>query len=263
MLSLEQIQGFFPEPARQFKRNVLREYLQYKILAAIFRLPQAGQLCFMGGTCIHIAHGCPRFSEDLDFDNRGISATIFQDMVGRIAKDLEREGYTLETGTRIGRACTASLRFTNVLQSAGITGHREERLNIKIDMEPQDFAYEMEKFILNKFEVFSAINTMPASILLAQKFHCILERKRAMGRDFYDATFLMGKVAASAAYLREKLRILSGEDLKNRLLNRCKELSLPALAKDVEPFLLSANDTQRILLFPNLIESRKGDDLLR
>ena len=72
MLDIEQIQSFYPQHIRPFKKNLLREYLQYKILEAIFESPLAEKLTFMGGTCIHIIHGSPRFSEDLDFDNSDI-----------------------------------------------------------------------------------------------------------------------------------------------------------------------------------------------
>lgn len=71
MLELSQIESFYPESLRPFKKNLLREYLQYKILEIIFLSEFAQGLSFMGGSAIHIVHGLPRFSEDLDFDNRG------------------------------------------------------------------------------------------------------------------------------------------------------------------------------------------------
>lgn len=36
MLELRQIEAFYPEHLRHFKRPILREYLRYKILAVIF-----------------------------------------------------------------------------------------------------------------------------------------------------------------------------------------------------------------------------------
>ena len=36
MLDIKQIESFYPEPLRPFRKNLLREYLQYKILEAIF-----------------------------------------------------------------------------------------------------------------------------------------------------------------------------------------------------------------------------------
>jgi len=78
MLDIKQIQSFYPEHLWPFKKNLLREYLQYKILEAIFESPLADKLAFMGGTCIHIVHGSSRFSEDLDFDNSGIGRHDFE-----------------------------------------------------------------------------------------------------------------------------------------------------------------------------------------
>lgn len=72
MLNLEEILQAYPESLRTFKRFLLREYLQYKILEIVFGASKyANQLCFLGGTCLRIVHNTSRFSEDLDFDNFG------------------------------------------------------------------------------------------------------------------------------------------------------------------------------------------------
>ena len=36
MLDLEQIVSYYPEHLRPFKKNILREYIQYKLLEALF-----------------------------------------------------------------------------------------------------------------------------------------------------------------------------------------------------------------------------------
>lgn len=50
-----------------------RAILQSATLAALMdsRRWQPGELAFQGGTCLHLAHGSARFSEDLDFMVRG------------------------------------------------------------------------------------------------------------------------------------------------------------------------------------------------
>jgi hypothetical protein len=101
---------------------------------------------------------------------------------------------------------------------------------------------------------------MPLPILLAQKFHCILKRKRSMGRDFYDAVFLLGKTKASKTYLEQKLGILSADDLKNRLIEKCSRLNLDVLSHDVEPFLIFSKDAGKITLFPDLIGQIEFDE---
>ena len=69
MLSLQEIEKYYPEKLKKFKRNILREYLQYKILQIIFNSEYANKLSFLGGTALKIIYDNSRFSEDLDFDN--------------------------------------------------------------------------------------------------------------------------------------------------------------------------------------------------
>lgn len=46
MLSLQEIEKYYPENIKGFKRNILREYLQYKILRIIFDSGYASKLSF-------------------------------------------------------------------------------------------------------------------------------------------------------------------------------------------------------------------------
>jgi len=46
MLSLQEIEKQYPENLRSFKRFILREYLQYKILEIIFESVYSNKLCF-------------------------------------------------------------------------------------------------------------------------------------------------------------------------------------------------------------------------
>lgn len=249
MLELRQIESFFPEYLRGFKRNLLREYLQYKILDAVFSSRYGQKLAFMGGTAIHIAHGLPRFSEDLDFDNRGLSRSDFRMLTRTAAKRLSLEGYVIETGVSFKGAFSADIKIMDLLFESGLSGHRGEKILIKIDAEPQKFKYVPERVVINKFDVFMGINVVPADILLAQKFYAILARKRAMGRDFYDAVFLAGKAKPDFSYLKERAGIPDKEGLKSALLEACAKLDFKLLARDVEPFLFSPDDAKKVLLF--------------
>ncbi len=53
--------------------------------------------------------------------------------------------------------------------------------------------YHCGHFILDKFDVFTQINTTPKELLLAQKFYAVINRKRNKGRDFFDIVFLLGQ----------------------------------------------------------------------
>ena len=121
MLDIKQIETFYPEHLWPFKKNLLREYLQYKILEVIFDSTLADKLMFMGGTCIHMVHGSPRFSEDLDFDNPGITQLDFETLSQKVKRALELQGYPVELKLTYGNAFRASLRFPGVLYDNSIS----------------------------------------------------------------------------------------------------------------------------------------------
>jgi len=253
MLDLDQIRASYPEELRPFGTNLLREYLQHKILESTYRSRHGARLSFMGGTCIHLVHGCPRFSEDLDFDTGSVTAEEFRELAVSVRKDLEQEGYTVELTVTATRAYRAFLRFPSILHRSGLTGHREKRLLIQMDAEPQHVDYPRQSVILNKLDVFCRIHTVPADVLLAQKCLCILARPRPMGRDFFDAAYLIGRNRPSLAYLQAKLGVADLREVKERLLARCHELDLAKLAADVEPFTPRARDTERVAFFPEVL----------
>jgi predicted nucleotidyltransferase component of viral defense system len=253
MLDIRQIESFYPSQLRPFKKNLLREYLQYKILEAISESLLVDKLIFMGGTSIHMVHGSPRFSEDLDFDNPGIGQRDFNTLSQSVKRALELQGYTVEMKNTYQDAFRTYLRFPGLLHAVGISGHRDEKLLIQIDTEPQGVRYNPAKFILNKFDVFSRINIVSADILAAQKIFCIFNRSRPMGRDFFDVIFLLGKSGVNFDYLDRKMSIRTKKELRDRLLLRCSRLDFNRLAKDLEPFVYSKKELSRILMFPDFV----------
>ncbi len=253
MLDIKQIESFYPEHLRSFKKNLLREYLQYKILEIVFDSMLGEKLSFMGGTAARIVHGNTRFSEDLDFDNLGLNISEFEQLSGLVRKRLQLEGYKAETKNVFKGAYRCYIRISDILFENGISRHKDEKLLIQIDTEPQRYVYSPEKVIINKFDVFLRINVVPADLLLAQKIYAIFNRKRAMGRDFYDAVFLLGKTKPDLGYLQSKLKIKDMADLKVRLLTICSKLDFKALARDVEEFLFNPNDAKKVLFFYDYI----------
>lgn len=249
MLDMKQIESFYPGALRPFKKNLLREYIQYKILEAIFNSESGNSLAFMGGTAIHIMHGNTRFSEDLDFDNLGLTAAKFRELSDVVRMSLKREGYIVKSKVVLKGACSAYLKIPELLYDNKLSDHKEEILLIKIDAEPQKFKYKPDKTIINKFDVFLRVNVVPADILLSQKIYAILERKRSVGRDFYDTIFLLGKTEPNFRYLKSKLGIKDDKELKDSILQKCGSLDFKQLAKDVEQFLYTPADAKKILLF--------------
>ena len=250
MLNLKEIQNQYPEFLRPFKRFILREYLQYKILEIVFNGPFANKLCFLGGTCLRIIHDQQRFSEDLDFDNFNLTVDEFNLISKNIKTKLILEGYDVECKEIIKGAFHCYIRFPKILFNEGLTGHLEEKILIQLDTESQDFQFKPETFIINKFDVFTSIFITPLPILLAQKFYAVINRKRNKGRDFYDIVFLLGKgIKPDFNYIQMKLGIHNESDLKELILSTCDKISMQEMANDVEPFLFNPSDVKKVLLF--------------
>lgn len=254
MLELKQIESFYPEKLKPFKKNLLREYLQYKTLEIIFDSRLEDKLVFMGGTALRMVYDNTRFSEDLDFDNRGLDKRELEELSASVKRGLQREGYPVELGMVFKKAFTCNIKISQLLRDYGLTGHRAEKVLIKINAEPQQFAYKSDQVILNKFDVFLRINVVPADILLAQKIYATFNRRRPMGRDFYDVVFLLGRTKPNPEYVAQKLKIKDATDLKKRLLGKCDKFDFKQLAQDVEPFLFSPSDSKKVLHFCEYIE---------
>lgn len=208
----------------------------------------------MGGTCLRIMHQNERFSEDLDFDNFQLTEYDFSEVAEIVKESLKDEGYEVEMRNVFKGAYHCYIRFPGLLFAQGLSGHKEARILINLDTQPQHFHYQPELLFLNQFDVFSGIACTPIDILLSQKLFAICNRKQAKGRDFFDAVFLLGKTKPNYAYLWQKIQVNKPEQLREHLINHCQKLDFKALAEDVSPFLFHEKDAKRVLLFPQFIE---------
>lgn len=255
MLSLAEIEKYYPENIRAFKRNILREYLQYKILQIIFNSKYANKLSFLGGTALRIVSDNARFSEDLDFDNFGLKEKEFDEISQLVKKHLELEGYEVEVRNIFKDAYRCYVRIPKLLFDSGLSGYEEEKILIQLDTASRGFRYVPDKVILNKFDVFTEINVTPMDVVLSQKIFAIFNRKVPKGRDFYDAVFLLSKTKPNYDYLQLKLKIKRKEELKEKILTLENKLDFKELAKDVEPFLFNPADSKKVVLFARYIKN--------
>jgi predicted nucleotidyltransferase component of viral defense system len=249
MLDLQQIKNEYPGPLQGYERAILREYLQHKILQAIFESSQASKLSFLGGTALRIVHGNNRFSEDIDLDNYGLSWQAFGELIQKVKRFLELEGFLVETSMVARGAFHCDLRFPELLYEQGLSPLRQEKILIQLDTIAQGYSYTPEVKILNKFDVFTEIRVTPLNILLSQKIYTAINRKRPKGRDFYDITFLFSKTRPDFGFLEQKMSISSHESLREELLLKIGDIDFDSLADDVAPFLISKEQVKRVVKF--------------
>lgn len=236
----------------QQPRNIYLEYLQYEMLQSIFR--HTDKLSFIGGTALRIIYGSQRFSEDLDFDNFGLNENDFEHLTEKVSKDMNTLGFDVEFRNVYKGAYHCYFRFSDVLYNFGLSPNKDEKILVRIDTVNQNVVSTPSVAVLDRFGLFFEIRHNSKDILLSQKFLAILGRKRSKGRDFYDVTFLMGMTSPNLEYLTSKAQINSLSELKEKILERCREINFDDMARDVEPFLFNARDTLRIQKFRQYIE---------
>jgi len=256
MLNFDDILSYYPKHLHSFKDNILKEYLQHKILDILFSTKYSNQLVFLGGTSIRIIHNSTRFSEDLDFDNLGLDQRDFSTICDMIQYRLSLEGYQVEIKNVFNKAAYhCYIKFPGLLYEQRLSGHKEEKILIQLDAEPQKYDYLPDKFILNKFGIFRYLNATPLPLLLSQKICACLYRKRAKGRDFFDVVFLFSKTTPDFIYLRKNAAIKSKQDLIDRLHQKASHLDLKLLAKDIEPFLFDPSQKDSVLYFTDWLNT--------
>ena len=254
MLDLLRIEQYYPENLRAFKKNILREYLQYKILEIIFNSKYSENLSFLGGTALRVIYGNTRFSEDLDFDNFNFSENNFSLLTEEIQNNLKKEDCEVEIRNVFKGAYRCYIKIPGILFDNKISDLEKEKIMIQIDTVPHNFDYKPDKKILNKFDVFTQISSTPLDILLSQKVYALFNRKRIKGRDFFDIVFLLSKIKPNYDYLEKNMKIKNSKELRKKMINFVEKINFEELVKDVEPFLFNSEDSKKIRIFSEYIK---------
>lgn len=257
MIDIEYIRSFFPPSiAREsrFDRYMLKEYLQLLILDHLVNTPYINKVSFIGGTNLRLIQGIDRFSEDLDFDCKDLDEQAFMAMTDSVVQFLRQNNLEVETRDKPNPKLTAfhrNLYFPQMLFNLGLTGHREERLLLKIEAQDQGVQYQPVVTNVNKMGFFFGVQVPPLDVLCAMKFAAILTRQK--GRDYYDAIFLLSKTKPNLDFLKTRTGISSMQELKTVVSERLKEVDLHQKKRDFMHLLFNESNADRILQFPEVV----------
>ncbi|MBI2415803.1 MAG: nucleotidyl transferase AbiEii/AbiGii toxin family protein [Candidatus Kerfeldbacteria bacterium] len=254
MLAFPQLVAYYSQQSLP-ARSILVEYLQHELLDSLYKQPGSEHLSFMGGTALRIVYGGNRFSEDLDFDNFGLSFVDFKQVTSAILKDMTLKGFALEFRFVEKGAYHCYIKFPEILQQHGMARHAKEKILVRIDTVQKERIFKPRVHTLNAFDIYRDIVVNPLDILLSQKLLAVLERKRARGRDFYDVSFLYGLTQPNQTYL-EAITGQSMQAIQIAILERCAKLNFTTLARDVEPFLIKPDQVQRVKSFQQFIHQQ-------
>lgn len=247
MKPLNELLAYYsPELHEKHALSILREYLQYEMLRLLFASRHGSHFTFLGGPALRIGYGTERFSEDLDFDNEGLTREQFEYTLGKVARGLELIDYPCNLHFTYKGAYHCAVRFPSLLYKYGLSPHKEARLMIKVDTEAQDYDYTREVRQVTGLGVAADIAIVPLSLLCAMKVAAVLGRRRPKGRDFYDLSWCLERTTPDYGYLGQKLGIRTEEKLRARVQAHTADFDFGALARDVGPFLMRGEDEERV-----------------
>jgi len=259
MIDLDYIRSFFPltiAKDSRFDRYMLKEYLQLLILDYLSTTPYIKKVSFIGGTNLRLIQGIDRFSEDIDFDCKDLSSEEFIAMTDSVVTFLLQNNIDVETRDKPNPNLTAyrrNLYFPQMLFNLKLTGHREERLLLKIEAQDQGIQYQQEIATINRMGFFFNIQTPPVDVLCAMKFAAILSRQK--GRDFYDAIFLLSKTKPNMEFLQKRVGINTIDQLRLAVDDKLKEIDLNQKKRDFQHLLFNESNADRIFSFRSLLET--------
>lgn len=175
------------------KTNLIREYLQARILQVLQEQKVFMDWAFLGGTALRFLYSLPRYSEDLDFSLIEPSKPCeFENILRKVKAVFENENYRVSIKvSREKIVRSAFIKFPGLLFEMGASPHESEVLSVKfeVDTNPPRGA-KTETTICRRFVTVN-VNHYDKASLLAGKLHAVLSREYTKGRDLYDLVWYL------------------------------------------------------------------------
>jgi hypothetical protein len=254
-----------PSPAHA--RNVMREYLQARVLGALQRAGAMIPLAFQGGTALRFLFTSARYSEDLDFAlEKDKGSYDFRACLQSIKSELKVESYVVEFKVNDKKVVhNAFIRFPGLFYELGLSPHPAEVLAIKIEVDTDPPPGAALTTSVVRRHITLQLQHHDRASLLAGKLHAILQRPYLKGRDLYDLFWYLsdpGWPAPNLILLNNALqqtgwkgKPLSMDNWRTAVHERLKQIEWQHVLHDVRPFLepgvdpklLTPENLQRVL----------------
>ena len=242
------------EPTPAQGRNVVREYLQARILGSLQRAGAMIPLAFHGGTALRFLYATPRYSEDLDFAlEHSHDQYDFRAYLRAIRSELTAEGYTLDLKVNDRKVVhSAFIRFRGLLYELGLSPHQNVVLSVKIEVDTNPPTGAGLATTVIRRHVPLRLQHHDQTSLLAGKLHAILQRPYVKGRDIYDLLWYISDPtwpAPNLTLLNNALRqtgwieaSLTEDTWPEAVRRRLQTVDWSQVAADVRPFLETGAD---------------------
>lgn len=239
-----------PLPAR----NLAREYLQTRILAALQSAGAMTALAFQGGTCLRFLFSLPRYSEDLDFalegERRHYSLPHY---LQAVRTTLAKEDYRVELRVREHRAVHSGwVRFPGLLHELGLSPLAAQAIAIKIEVDTNPPPGAGTEVRLVRRHVTLRLFHHDRASLLAGKLHAVLQRGYTKGRDLYDLIWYLSDpewpppnlpmLNAALEQSGWRGKSMTQDGWRSTMRQHVRTLDWQGAAQDARPFLEDPDD---------------------
>ena len=242
-------------PTLVHARNLVREYLQARILETLQRQQAMLCLAFHGGTALRFLFTLPRFSEDLDFAlERQRERYDFRMYLHAIQRTFEAEAYLVQIKVNDRKVVHAAMvKFPGLLHELGLSPHATETLSIKLEVDTNPPAGAgLETTLVRRHNLLLHLHHHDRASLLAGKLHALLQRPYLKGRDVYDLMWYLsdpGWPEPNLILLNHALAQTGGAGLdvdegnwRALVWERLQQESWDRVLADVRPFLEREQD---------------------
>ncbi len=242
--------------------NALREYLQVFTLRSLHESEASRSVAFVGGTALRLLEDLPRFSEDLDFCRTSAAEYHPRVWLEKLKRDLHFAGFDSTVRWNDRRTVqVAWVRTSSLLAETGLSGHPQQKLAIKIEIDTRPPAgAHIERTIVTRGVTFVVAHyDLPS--LMAGKLHALLTRRYRKGRDWYDLVWYRTRrppVEPNLPLLQSALDQTEGvgryraREWRSILRAQLAGLDVGQLIGDVRPFLERSADAD-LLQRSNLV----------
>jgi hypothetical protein len=229
--------------------NLVREYLQARILENLQESGAWASMAFMGGTSLRFLYRLPRFSEGLDFALETLSPEFdFLALIASARARFEKEGYRTEAKASTRAVVNkAFIRFPGLEHELGLSHRAEKALSVRVEVDTRPPAGAGLEVTTVRRHATLRLSHHDKSSLLAGKVVALLCREWLKGRDVYDLVWYLSdptwpepnEVLLTNALRQSGPAHLAGEveEWRSAVVRRLSEAPWDGVWTDVERFL--------------------------
>lgn len=243
----------YSDRTKQEEKCALREVAQEIALCALAGTDFFKHACFIGGSCLRIAHGLNRFSEDLDFWTLEPALDFqWQPFLKAVQDEFQAYAFHMEIEDRVkveAKRKRAFLKKDSIGKLLILTHarsyHENEKLQIKFEIDthpPVGASYELKDL---DFPQRYTITALDKQSLFASKIAALFDSKNEKGRHWYDfAWYVFQKWQINYTLLGNCLNPPQNELthawISDALIELIQSRDWDSLKEDVLPFITPA-----------------------